>query len=260
MLNYFYFICTFILGLIFGSFLNVLLWRSWENLSIFKSRSICVNCRRQLKWYDNIPILSFIFLKGRCRYCQKAIHWQYPAVELTIGLLFLFIAFWHYNAQSEVFITPKMIRDFFIVFFLVFIFVYDLLHKEILDRITLAPALILYLISIAMRWSEWHNMVFGILIGGGFFLIQYLISRGKWVGGGDIRLGILIGVILGWPNILFALSVAYILGAIVSVFLLALKKKKLADATPFGTYLTLATFIAMFWGEGIIKWYLGLIG
>jgi prepilin signal peptidase PulO-like enzyme (type II secretory pathway) len=102
-------------------------------------------------------------------------------------------------------------------------------------------------------------MIIGIVIGAGIFLFQYVISKGKWVGGGDIRLGMLMGVILGWPRILVALFLAYILGAIVSLVMVVFKKKELQGSTPFGTYLTIGTFVTMLWGAKIVEWYVGLL-
>ena len=102
-------------------------------------------------------------------------------------------------------------------------------------------------------------MLIGAIIGSGFFFLQYIISKGKWIGGGDVRLGFLMGIILGWPNILFGLFMSYILGAIAGLFLIIKNKRNIKSEVPFGTYLTLGTFIAMFWGEKIVGWYLGLL-
>jgi len=253
-----YYILVFVFGLSAGSFLNVWLWRIRENISIVRGRSICPHCRHQLAWYDNIPLISFFRLGRKCRHCQALISWQYPMVELVMGILFLFVACWHVG--EEIFVTPEMISEWVIIFFLVFIFIYDLKYKEILDVATIPLAVIVYLLTIAMGWYTWQNLLLGVVIGGGFFLLQYLISKGKWIGGGDIRLGVLMGAILGYPTIIFALGLAYVLGAVVSLFLIAIKKKTMGEETPFGTYLVAATFVAMFWGEQIVTWYLSLLG
>jgi prepilin signal peptidase PulO-like enzyme (type II secretory pathway) len=250
----------FILGLFFGSFLNAWVWRTKVSLSVARGRSMCTACKKQLVWYDNIPLFSFLFLRGKCRKCEKNISMQYPVVEFVTGGLFLFVA-WYYQVSfaSMSFVSLEFFRDIGIIFFLIAIFIYDLLYKEIWDRWTIFPAAVLFILAIMFGWHSWHSMLIGIAIGAGFFLLQYIVSRGKWIGGGDIRLGVFMGVILGWPQILLALMLAYISGAFIGIILILMKKKKLASETPFGTYLALATFVTMFWGERIVAWYLSLI-
>ncbi len=247
------YIFIFILGIIFGSFLNAFLWRTRKEISFGSGRSICPECGKQLRWFHNFPILSFIFLGGKCAFCKRKISWQYPAIEFTLGLLFVFSA-WFYSFDYLL-----MSRDFFILFFLLAVFVYDLRYQEIWDRMTIFPAGILFVLSLIFSWQTWQSMLIGILIGGGFFLLQFVISKGRWIGGGDIRLGVFMGVILGWPLTLFAVMLAYMIGAIFSIPLLMMKKKTLASKVPFGTYLCVATFVAVYWGSGIIEWYTNLL-
>lgn len=255
-MNLIYYLGSFLFGLIVGSFLNAWMWRVRENLSVINARSICPQCRQRIAFYDDVPLLSFILLKGKCRFCHGKISWYYPIVELSMGILYL-AAFLLQHGQNVC--TPEVIRDWIIIFFLAFIFLYDLKYREILDFTTLPLSFFLFVFSISIGWHEWWNMLIGAGIGAGFFLIQLIISRGKWIGGGDIRLGLLMGVILGWPYIVVALMLAYILGALISLILLALKKKRLTSEMPFGTYLTVATFIVMFWGKVMVDWYLGLL-
>lgn len=248
---------VFVLGLSIGSFLNVCIWRTRENISIVRGRSMCPNCHFSVKWYDNIPLLSFILLKGKCRRCSKNISWQYPIIEFVTGILFLFVAWWHNG--SSCFLTLEMARDWMIISFLIFIFVYDFKHQEILSIPTIVLSIFLFLFSIPTGWNSWQNMLIGAGVGGGFFFLQYIVSKGKWIGGGDVRLGLLMGVILGWPDILFALFVSYIIGAISGLIMINRNKKDMKSEVPFGTYLTIGTFVTMFWGEKIVNWYLGLI-
>ncbi|MBU0660856.1 prepilin peptidase [Patescibacteria group bacterium] len=243
----------FIVGLLFGSFLNAWMWRVRTKKSIVFARSMCPKCTTQLACFDNIPLFSFLYLKGKCRTCKKAISLTYPLVELALGLLFVFVYWWHGTLSLVLF------RDLCIVFFLLFIFVYDLRYQEIRDRASTIPAILLGLVTLIYGWHSLSSLLIAVVIGAGFFLLQFVVSKGKWIGGGDIRLGFFMGVILGWPNILLALVLAYIGGAAVSVVLLMMKKKELASETPFGTYLALATFVTMFWGEQILNWYLGMI-
>ncbi|MBI2436673.1 MAG: prepilin peptidase [Candidatus Magasanikbacteria bacterium] len=225
-----FYILIFIAGLCLGSFLNALEWRIYNKISLFDARSKCSQCGTQLKWYDNIPLLSFVQLRGKCRACKKHISWQYPLVELSI-----------------------------VVWILSFIFIYDFKYQEVLDAMAFIPAILIFVIKFAVFGVSWQDMAIGAVIGSGFFLLQYLVSKGKWVGGGDIRIGLLMGVILGWDLLLLALWIAYIVGAIVSVILLVVKKKNMKSQIAFGTFLSVATLVVMVWGEGILSFYLSFL-
>jgi prepilin signal peptidase PulO-like enzyme (type II secretory pathway) len=214
-------------------------------------------CGTKLRFIDNIPLVSFFCLKRKCHFCHGAISWQYPIVEFSLGVLFVFVNYWHLSTGINN--VGFLIRDLLVVFFLAVVFLYDFKYGEILDRFTLLPAAILFVFTLFFHWQSWQSMMIGAVVGGGFFLIQFLISRGQWIGGGDIRLGIFMGVILGFPKILIGLLLAYIFGALISVIFLALKKKTMSDSTPFGTYLTIGTLVAMVWGENLVNWYMGLL-
>ena len=269
----FYFILffIFIFGAIIGSFLNCLVWRLHEKKTIL-GRSMCLHCRKQIAWYDNIPILSFVILKGKCRHCGKKISWQYPAVEIITGALFA-IAFLInfefsilnfqiiFNFSISKLLTFNFLlstaRDWFIISIMIIIFIYDLRWYLILDVITLPACLIVFIFNLLLGFN-WQNLLISGIIGGSFFLFQFVISRGKWIGGGDIRLGLLMGLALGWPMILTALYIAYISGSIIGIYLLAAKKKKWGSRIPFGVFLTTATVISLFWGEELVSWYWSL--
>ena len=174
-----------------------------------------------------------------------------------MAVVFVLTAWWH---GAGVFVlTAPLLRDWILVFNLAFIFLYDLRYGEILDGPTIPTAVLLFFFCIPLGWHTWQSMLTGIAVGAGLFLFQYLISSGKWIGGGDIRLGLLMSVILGWPNILVALLLAYVFGGIISMLLVWGKKTSLRSETPFGTYLASATFVTMFFGEAIVSWYLGLL-
>lgn len=245
------------MGLSIGSFLNVCIWRTRENISVIRGRSMCPNCHVSINWFDNIPLLSFVLLRGKCRKCSKKISWQYPIIELVTGILFVFIAWWHH--RQGILLNLEMVRDWMILSFLIFIFVYDFKHKEILTLPVWFLSVLLFIFSISTGWNIWYKMLTGALVGSGFFLFQYIISRGKWIGGGDVRLGFLMGIILDWPNILFALFLSYIIGAFGGILMIVKNKKELKSEVPFGTYLTVGTFVAMFWGERIVGWYLNFL-
>jgi len=261
-----FYILFFILGTIFGSFLNVIICRLKTGESIFKNRSHCPSCQKKLNWCELIPIISFVIQKGKCRNCGKKISWQYPLTELATGLVFLLIL----NFQFPISNFQTLIHTGFLLLiscFLVVLFVFDLKHYLVPD-IIIYPAIVLVLVfrilnlfrisGFGFRILELGNYILASIVAGGFFLVIVLISKGKWMGMGDVKIGILMGLILGIPQIFVALFLAFLIGAVVSVVLLILKKKTLKSEIPFGPFLIGATFIALFWGEFLLNWYLGL--
>lgn len=266
-----YSIFFFIFGSAVGSFLNVVVLRAPRRKSIVENRSHCPKCNHNLSALDLIPVWSFLFLRGRCRYCRKKISWQYPIVEAATGLIFAL-------GFLVLGISPEFL--FFTIYasFLVAIFVLDYTKYIIPDFLSipamivaffgsiipaafnLDPFLRLEIFSLSLFSALISNLGIAILIGGGFFLAQFLISRGRWVGGGDIRLGAVMGLMLGFPNIIAALGISYVMGAFWSIGLMILKRKTIKDVLPFGTFLTISTIICLLWGDEIVKAYLGFIG
>lgn len=241
----------FILGLLIGSFLNVVIVRLGQKKPFIFGRSVCPGCKKEIRWQDNIPVVSFLLLGGKCHYCQKNISWQYPLVELAAA--FAFVLLYLKIGLNLQFITLVIFSSFLII-----IFVYDLKHYLILDKITIPAMVAAFLLNFYLGLSFW-SMIIGALIGIWFFAFQFIISKGKWVGDGDIRLGALMGLMLGWKLLLVALFLAYIIGAIVGLVLLFSNKKKMSSAVPFGPFLSLATFITFLWGQDLLIWYLNLI-
>ena len=241
----FFLIVSFILGLLIGSFLNCLAFRLYEEESL-KGRSHCRACKKIITWYDNIPILSFCLLMGQCRHCKEKISWQYPAVEAITGLLFLLAA------CLAPFDWLLLARNWFLLAIFVLIFIMDARWYVILDKISLPAAFIALVVNILLGFS-WQNMALSVTIGIGFFLIQFFVSKGRWIGGGDIRLGFLLGAALGWPNILAALFLGYGIGALTGIALLLFGKKTLGSKLPLGTFLTIAASIILLYGEKFIK-------
>ncbi|MDD4995434.1 MAG: prepilin peptidase [Patescibacteria group bacterium] len=243
-----------ILGLVAGSFINALAWRLKTGESVLRGRSHCPRCRHGLAWRDLVPLLSFIALCGRCRHCKKSISWQYPAVEVIAALLAAIIL-WHGLASGyEIF---EFCRDWFFSGILLVIFIYDLRWGIILDQVSL-PSIIAALSINLLLGVSWFSLIIAAALGASFFGLQFAISRGKWIGAGDIRMGALMGAMLGWPSILVGLFLAYILGSAVAVPLLISKTKKMKSTIPLGPFLAVGTFVAMLWGQQIINWYLGL--
>jgi prepilin signal peptidase PulO-like enzyme (type II secretory pathway) len=254
-------VIIFLLGVTLGSFLNVVVFRTNEGTSVVKGRSRCQVCQVPIRPLDMVPVLSFFLLRGRCRNCKNAISWQYPLVEFSTGVLFLLMFFRYVygfsvpdNLSADTWIA-YLIRDFIFLAFLIIIFVYDLKYVLVLDRFTV-PAMI-----VALLLNVWIGLpAVSLLLGGfilaGFFGIQFVVSKGAWIGGGDMRMGALMGFMLGLEQGLIALFVAYAVGAFVGVLLLITKKGELKTQVPMGTFLALATFILLFAGNAITDWYL----
>lgn len=255
----FYFF-IFLLGLIIGSFLNCFIWRLHEEEGMW-NRSYCPKCREQIFWYDNIPVISFILLGGKCRHCKEKISFQYPIVEIVIAVLFV-IAFYH-NIQYSIFnildfnFLLLTLRDWFIISVMAIIFIYDLRWYLILDEISLPACLIVLLFNLFLG-INWLTLLISGIIGGSFFLIQFVISRGKWIGGGDIRLGLLMGLALGrFDYLLLAILLAYFAGSFVGLGLIIFGRKKWDSQIPLGVFLSVSTVLVIFWGEAIMNWYFG---
>lgn len=238
-----------IIGLVFGSFLNALIYRLANNLSLWQ-RSICPHCQQKLLNRDLIPLLSFILLKGRCRFCRKLISWQYFIVEFGTALLFA-LAYLNYGA-----IHLFLISDWLYIFILLFIFIFDLKYYTILDNITWPAVIISFILNIILGYY-WPGLLVAGLIGGGFFYLQHLASRGKWIGWGDVKLGMLLGIMLGLGDLIMTLFVAYIVGGIIAIILLLARRKKIGDMLPMGTFLSGAAIIVIIWGTDILKLLLG---
>ncbi len=253
------YIFVFWCGAVLGSFLNSWIWRTRENIRIFAfTRSVCVHCHRQLAWYENIPLLSFIFLKHVCRTCGRPIPWQYFLVEALTGVLLS--GLFYYHTKVTIFDPWHFWRDVFFLALLIIIFFYDYNYQLILSRVIWVGSFVGGIVNYYALGLMPGSMITAAVVTGGFFLFQFLVSRGRWIGGGDVRLGVLMGIWLGWPNVLVALFIAYILGSIVAIGLLVSKKFRFDSAVPFGTFLAIGTLCSLFFSNQIIGWYMGLIG
>ncbi|MFH1433707.1 MAG: prepilin peptidase [Candidatus Uhrbacteria bacterium] len=253
---------VFVIGLTLGSFINAVIFRTHINKPV-TGRSKCMCCDEIIKPYDLIPLLSFMLLKHRCRSCKSLISWQYPLVELTAGLMLLFM-FLRYSFGWWLpveFVADNMtwffVRDSIFVMFLLIIFVYDARYSLILDRFTLPVFVFALVINIILGMPIWSLLVGAISIGG-FFYLQHVLSKGKWIGGGDIRMGLVMGAMLGLVNGLAALFVAYVFGALIGFTLIILGKAKLHTQIPFGTFLAVATVLMLIFGDVAVGWYLSL--
>ena len=252
---------VFIFGLLIGSFLNCLVYRLNENEFGLKSlfgRSYCPKCKRNLCWFDNIPLFSFLFLKGKCRWCHSPIGWNYPLVELATGLLSLIIYRFAITNQISNFQFPisNLIYNLLIAYALVAIFISDLQYRTIPDQI-IYPTILISLIFLIFQYPSIliSNLLSG-LGAAGFFFLLVLLTHFKGMGLGDVKLAGLMGLFLDFPKVIVALYLAFLTGATAGVILILLGKKKFKSQISFGPFLVLATFITWFWGEKI--WHLFL--
>jgi len=271
-LSLFPYFLIFIFGLAMGSFLNCIIYRLQKEEEFLVKRSYCPHCKKTLGWQDLIPVLSFVFLKGKCRYCQKPISWQYPLVELATGILFVFIA-WNQLIINPIGIpsgsygASNFLNFFYLLIvtsFLIIIFVSDLRYYIIPDRV-IYPAIIIALIysifSIFILHSSFLaliNQLLSAALASAFFLAIVLISRGRWMGWGDPKLAFYMGLLLGFPNILVALFLAFFIGAIIGIGLILNSRKTLKSEIPFGPFLATGTLFSLFFGETLLSLYFRL--
>jgi len=247
-------IIFFILGLIIGSFLNVVICRM-DLAETILGRSMCPHCKNKIRWYDNIPLLSFIILKTKCRDCQEKISWQYPLVEFFTGLIFVLVGNYFF---SNLDVQSWIATAFYCILFsvLIVIFVYDLKFMEIpmlMIWIGVGITAMFYLFFSRMSFGSGSeflslNLVSGIIGGVAAFLFFFLlaaISKEKWMGMGDAYLGFLAGFVVGWPAVLFSLMSSFFIGSVIGIILIIFKKKTMKSQIPFAPFLVLGILLAV---------------
>ena len=273
-----------ILGLCFGSFVNALVFRLHmqskgaralssgsrakkaqssklkADYSIVHGRSMCVNCKHTLGVWDLLPVISWVTLRGKCRYCKKPISWQYPTVELATALVFVTsYIFWPIDITG----LEYVIFGFWLVTIvgLMALIVYDIRWMLLPNRVVF-PLYFVALAIVVLRFVQnpealtIYQTVTGVLVGGGLFYVLFQVSKGKWIGGGDVKLGFLLGALVGRPDHAFLmLFIASLLGCIYILPSLATKRLKRSSRVPFGPFLILATIIVVLFGNDIITWY-----
>lgn len=242
-------ILVFILGLVLGSFANVCIYRMPRDLSIVRPNSHCTNCNTAIKWYDNIPVLSYIFLRGKCRKCGSKISFRYPMVELACAFLFLLM---YYLFGFSCVLIPFCLFSFSLLVITVIDFDFQIIPDEI--------SLFLVVLGLGFSFcntilgdtvlSRILNSFFGLLAGGGSLLLIAII--GKWIfgkdamGGGDIKIMAGVGTFIGWDRVLFAIFIACFIGGIVGLFMMIFKKIGRKQEIPFGPYLAVASLLVLF--------------
>ena len=248
---------SIMLGAIVGSFLNVCILRLPKEESIITPGSHCPHCNHPIKFYDNIPLISYLLLRGKCRYCKRSISAQYPLVEgiTAIGSLLLFLKYglsWSY------------LFYFSFVAALIVITVIDLYHQIIPDVISSPWIGVGLLGALIIPHITFFNSLLGILLGGGSLFVvatlyQWLFKR-EGMGGGDVKLLAMIGAFLGWESVILTILLSSLIGSITGIIIIALKGKDFKYAIPFGPFLSLGAVIALFYKNEIISWYLQFRG
>ncbi len=250
------FVLVIIFGLIIGSFLNVIIYRVPRGISIIRPGSHCQNCKEPIKWYDNIPLISYIILRGRCRHCKSPISWKYPAVEL-ITALSLFLIVFKYRLSSD-----SLIYTILILFLIPISFI-DLERKLILNKLTI-PCFILGILLITVLQNERIvNSLIGGVAGGAIILIISVLGRIAFkkesMGMGDMKLLVITGIYVGFPGVLLCLFFGIIVSGIYIFSGMLLKKIKLGDTISFGPFIAIGTLVYLIFGDLMLGWYVGLL-
>ena len=243
-----------LLGLAVGSFLNVCIHRLPLGQSLNSPPSRCPNCDYRLRWFDNIPVVSYVMLAGRCRKCRTRISIRYPIVELvTMGLFLLHGAVFGWTAL----LIPRLV----FACALVVLFAIDLEHHLLPNVITL-PGIVVGLIASAVLPPGLVDAVIGVLVGGGVLWLigeaYFRFSGHEGMGGGDVKMLAMIGAFLGWKLVLVTLVFSSVAGSIIGLFVIAIRKGDMKYALPYGTFLALGALVASLAGEAIVNWYVGL--
>lgn len=245
----------FIMGCMFGSFFNVCIYRLPLGISIVKPRSFCPNCKMSIKAWQNIPIISYILLMGRCQYCKTKIPFRYPFVELLTGMSYL-VLLYNYGISWE------LLEYIFFVSVLIIITFIDIDHQLILNCLTYPTIVVGLLISI-INGMFIYSLI-GVIVG--FVIIYLLVVISPYLFGkegmgyGDVKLVAAIGSFLGWQGVLLTIFIASFLGSFVGITLILSKKIKRGEYIAFGPYLCMGAVIALLCGNEIITWYLRLAG
>jgi len=253
MINVLFVSLVFMFGLCIGSFLNVCIYRLPSSTSIINpSRSFCPQCNSAIQFYDNIPVLSYLWLKGRCRNCKAPIAFRYPLVELMTGTLAIAMLF-KFGLTIEGVVYFVFMSSLLVITFI------DIDHKIIPDIISLPGIPIGLAASFVLPAMTFKSSLLGLLAGGGSLLLvawtYSLITRKEGMGGGDIKLLGMIGAFVGWKGVIFTIFAASLTGTLVGMIVMLLKGKNLKFAIPFGPFLSIGAMSYVFFGEKVLIWY-----
>lgn len=240
-------ITFFVLGLVIGSFLNVCVYRIPLGKPLAYPPSSCPHCGKGLKARDLVPVLSYLALLGKCRQCGQSISPQYPLVELLTGLLFGLVFL-------RVGLDMLLIKYLFFTSLLIVVTFIDIEHYIIPDRLVMAGLAVGLVFMLLFPEPGWLSSLYGMLAAAGFLLLLFIVSRGG-MGGGDIKLALVLGLFLGWPLSLLGVFLACLIAGVFGMALILGRRKKPKDMIPFGPFLALGSFLVSLWGNEIIRWY-----
>jgi len=254
-------ILVFLLGVTFGSFVNAWVWRVKTGRSVASGRSVCPNCKKQIEWYDNIPLVSYVVLRGKCRKCKKPISIQYPIVEMTGGLSFAGLYLHFLPTQNNTWLELALWCAASV--FLLAAFVYDLKNMLLPDRFTL-PVIGIGVMLVTLNSIENGSAsIQPQLIATTIFVIAYFslwfFSKGRYLGDGDIRMAAVMGLLLTVPQLIVGVFVAYMVGALTGLYLILRKSKKSDSHIPMGPFLIFGIYFGLLFGEQIVGWYMKLM-
>jgi leader peptidase (prepilin peptidase)/N-methyltransferase len=242
-----------LLGLMLGSFMNVCIYRLPRGLSPVRPRSGCPNCGHMLAWYENVPVVSYLVLRGRCRKCRVAISPMYPIIEAITGAVFLAGYLWYGP-------SALLIVRLAFAWAMIALFVIDYQH-QILPNVITIPGIVVGILSNILAGPGWIASIIGAAVGAGSLYaiaeIYYRVRHEEGLGMGDVKMLGMIGAFLGWKLVLLTLVISSFLGSIVGVFVLVSRKESLKYAMPFGTFLAVGALVASVVGDAILDWYLG---
>jgi leader peptidase (prepilin peptidase)/N-methyltransferase len=248
-------VAAFVLGAMIGSFLNVCIHRLPLRQSIVFPASHCPHCQQAIAPYDNIPILSYAILGGRCRRCGAGISARYPFVELLTGLAAV-------GAVYAMGLTAHALLAFAFLSALIVISFIDLDYQIIPDAISLPGIAVGFAAALLLGSPDWMASLIGILLGGGLLWAvaegYHRLTGREGMGGGDIKLLAMIGAFLGWQAVPVTLMIGSLAGTVIGVALMAFQRGDRQTAIPFGPFLAIGAVCALFWGEQLIDWYLGI--
>lgn len=248
---------VFVFGTAVGSFLNVCIYRLPRSLSLIHPRSMCPRCGEGIAFYDNIPILSYLWLRGRCRHCGATISLRYPVVELAAGLFAVALF-----AREGLALQEGLILYVLVVMLLVVTFI-DIDHQIIPDAITYPGIVIGFLSSFVLENITYKESLLGIAVGGGLLLLvasgYYFLTKKEGMGGGDVKLLAMIGAFLGWKAAIFTIMVGSAIGTVLGIAMAIRTQGGRSLAVPFGPFLSLGALLFIFQGQSMIAWYMGLM-
>lgn len=236
-----------VLGTAIGSFLNVVILRTHEDKPWWQGRSHCPHCGTVLRWYDLVPVLSFVTLGGQCRYCHRALTRQYFIVEVFSAIMF--VAIFAVTGVSSLTVVGWLVASSMII-----LAVYDARWSLLPDEFSIVFALSAAILSMMIH-RTWVEILIGAGAGAGFFAIQFIASKRRWVGSGDILLGLGLGLLLGWRLLALCFFLAYMSGAIIAAVMILTRRLKASGSLAFGPYLLASGFFSWLWGERLINWY-----